>query len=100
MGNVIGWIHHTGGAGVVMTDIACGGFHVLALANDGRVFAWGMNHAGQLGIFGLTTGGSDSNTSSTLSSSSSRLPPPATARRSSADDNKEEEDEEQGRPAR
>jgi alpha-tubulin suppressor-like RCC1 family protein len=29
--------------------IACGGFHNLALAADGRVIAWGTNDYGQLG---------------------------------------------------
>lgn len=34
--------------------IAAGGTHALALTNDGRIFAWGSNGSGQLGL-GTTT---------------------------------------------
>ena len=30
--------------------LACGAFHVLVLTNKGRVFAWGANYKGQLGL--------------------------------------------------
>ncbi|MQY14335.1 hypothetical protein SRB5_44990 [Streptomyces sp. RB5] len=35
--------------GVRITDVSGGGFHSLALASDGRLFAWGRNAEGQLG---------------------------------------------------
>lgn len=37
-------------AGKSVTDIAAGSNHCLALASDGRVYAWGGNGLGQLGI--------------------------------------------------
>ena len=44
---------------VDMTAVAAGGFHRLALKNDGTVWAWGSNGVGQLGdgttIFGVPT---------------------------------------------
>ncbi|XP_066303816.1 probable E3 ubiquitin-protein ligase HERC4 isoform X3 [Branchiostoma lanceolatum] len=33
-----------------IVQVACGGKHSLALSNDGRVFSWGNNSHGQLGI--------------------------------------------------
>ena len=33
-----------------IVDVRCGGEHVLALAQDGRLFGWGRNHKGQLGL--------------------------------------------------
>ncbi|XP_019619950.1 PREDICTED: probable E3 ubiquitin-protein ligase HERC4 isoform X1 [Branchiostoma belcheri] len=33
-----------------IVQVACGGKHSLALANDGRIFSWGNNSHGQLGI--------------------------------------------------
>jgi hypothetical protein len=41
------------------TDFSAGGFHVLALGNNGRLYAWGRNWEGQLGV---GTGGADINT--------------------------------------
>ncbi|MQY10208.1 hypothetical protein SRB5_03150 [Streptomyces sp. RB5] len=35
---------------VTVTDIAAGLGHSLAIASDGRLFAWGLNIAGQLGV--------------------------------------------------
>jgi alpha-tubulin suppressor-like RCC1 family protein len=35
--------------------VACGGYHSVALALDGRVFACGYNNHGQLGIGSPTT---------------------------------------------
>lgn len=35
--------------GVTFTQVAAGGFHSLALANDGKIYAWGSNDYGQLG---------------------------------------------------
>ena len=31
-------------------SVACGAFHALVLTADGRVFAWGANYKGQLGL--------------------------------------------------
>lgn len=36
-------------AGRSVTAVAAGGFHTVARASDGRVFAWGYNTSGQLG---------------------------------------------------
>lgn len=36
-------------AGVEIVDVAAGWSHSLALADDGRAYAWGANHHGQLG---------------------------------------------------
>jgi alpha-tubulin suppressor-like RCC1 family protein len=36
-------------------DIAAGGYHSLALKEDGTVFAWGLNTVGQLGVGGNAT---------------------------------------------
>ncbi|XP_078576873.1 putative E3 ubiquitin-protein ligase HERC4 isoform X2 [Branchiostoma floridae x Branchiostoma japonicum] len=33
-----------------IVQVACGGKHSLALSNDGRIFSWGNNSHGQLGI--------------------------------------------------
>ena len=33
-----------------MLKIVCGAFHSLALTDDGRVYAWGTNDYGQLGL--------------------------------------------------
>jgi alpha-tubulin suppressor-like RCC1 family protein len=41
-------------AGKTITAIAAGESHSLALASDGRVYAWGANVGGQLGT-GITT---------------------------------------------
>jgi hypothetical protein len=35
---------------VNIAAIACGGFHNLALAADGRVISWGTNDYGQVGV--------------------------------------------------
>ena len=35
---------------VVFAQLACGGAHALALTPDGRLFAWGSNTRGQLGM--------------------------------------------------
>ncbi len=32
-----------------VTQVSCGGSHVLALTSTGRVYSWGANHFGQLG---------------------------------------------------
>lgn len=37
----------------VIVQIACGSHHCLALSRDGTLYAWGSNHAGQLGITGF-----------------------------------------------
>jgi len=36
-------------ADVVITHVACGAFHCLALASTGQAFSWGCNRRGQLG---------------------------------------------------
>ncbi|MCF7808221.1 MAG: choice-of-anchor D domain-containing protein [Candidatus Marinimicrobia bacterium] len=36
-------------SGKVITDIASGQYHTLALSDDGKLYAWGMNNEGQLG---------------------------------------------------
>lgn len=36
-------------SGKIITQIAAGGFHSIALASDGKVYTWGGNHIGQLG---------------------------------------------------
>ncbi len=36
--------------GEVVKSISCGSFHSLALTESGRVFSWGWNESGQLGI--------------------------------------------------
>lgn len=36
--------------GANMTAVACGTAHTLALTNDGRVYAWGYNGNGALGL--------------------------------------------------
>jgi len=36
--------------GTVITQVSAGDSHSLALANDGRIFAWGDNFSGQLGV--------------------------------------------------
>jgi len=33
----------------VIKDIACGGWHTLALTSDGDIYSWGWNESGQLG---------------------------------------------------
>ncbi|CAD6184805.1 unnamed protein product [Caenorhabditis auriculariae] len=35
--------------GIRIVDIACGGWHTLALTESGDVYVWGWNHQGQLG---------------------------------------------------
>lgn len=50
-----------------MTAVAAGGYHSLALKNDGTVKAWGHNNYGQLGN-GVTLPGSDSSSPVTVSS--------------------------------
>ena len=35
--------------GVVFTEISAGGFHNLAIGDDGKTYAWGANDTGQLG---------------------------------------------------
>ena len=52
-------------AGVKITAIASGTFHILMLASDGAVYAWGSNPDGQLG---------NGTTSSTISMARSGLP--------------------------
>ncbi|EIJ78032.1 regulator of chromosome condensation-like protein [Bacillus methanolicus PB1] len=49
--NVPVQVKGTGGYGVLnnVAAIAAGGFHSLALLNDGTVLAWGNNESGQLG---------------------------------------------------
>ncbi|KAJ5155619.1 hypothetical protein N7492_008422 [Penicillium capsulatum] len=37
-------------AGCKVTQVACGDYHSLALTQDGRLFAWGDNSSGQLGM--------------------------------------------------
>lgn len=37
-------------AGVQFTRVAAGGYHSLAIGDDGRVYAWGDNRDGQLGV--------------------------------------------------
>lgn len=37
-------------SGFKVTQIASGDYHSLALTNDGRLFAWGDNSSGQLGV--------------------------------------------------
>ncbi|BDR53358.1 hypothetical protein KIM372_12650 [Bombiscardovia nodaiensis] len=39
-------------AGVTFTALAAGGAHVLALTDTGRIYAWGSNSSGQLGVTG------------------------------------------------
>lgn len=41
---------------VTVADIACGKDHVLLLTNFGRVYAWGSNRQGQLGVASNTIG--------------------------------------------
>ena len=41
---------------VTVADIACGKDHVLLLTNFGRVYAWGSNRQGQLGVPSNTIG--------------------------------------------
>ncbi|MCX6873797.1 MAG: hypothetical protein NTW21_08310 [Verrucomicrobia bacterium] len=41
-------------AGKTVVAVACGGEHSLALTVDGRVFAWGNNASGQLGVGSAT----------------------------------------------
>ncbi|WP_194292997.1 RCC1 domain-containing protein [Streptomyces smaragdinus] len=41
-------------AGVTVTDFAAGGYHALAVTDDGTVLAWGHNSFGQLGDGTLT----------------------------------------------
>jgi alpha-tubulin suppressor-like RCC1 family protein len=36
--------------GIIIKQIACGGEHTLAIAEDGRLFSWGWNEHGQLGL--------------------------------------------------
>ena len=33
----------------VVVDLACGGWHALALTSDGDIYSWGWNESGQLG---------------------------------------------------
>lgn len=40
-----------------LVSIACGRSHVLALDRDGRVYSWGKNEFGQLGLGGKGRGG-------------------------------------------
>lgn len=40
--------------GVIVTNIAAGANHSLALARDGRIFAWGSNSDSQLGTQGIS----------------------------------------------
>lgn len=35
---------------VKFKQVACGGFHTVALASDGRLFVCGLNNHGQLGL--------------------------------------------------
>lgn len=37
------------------TQLSFGGYHTLALTDDGRVMAWGANSDGQLGVIGITS---------------------------------------------
>ena len=41
---------------MVITAVAAGSFHSLALRDDGTVWAWGSNYSGQLGIESSGTG--------------------------------------------
>jgi alpha-tubulin suppressor-like RCC1 family protein len=50
--DVAGWMP----PGATVVDVGVGGSHSLALRSDGSVFAWGDNHAGQLGDGGATLG--------------------------------------------
>lgn len=38
--------------GAVLDDVACGHFHTLSVSSQGKVFSWGANFEGQLGIDG------------------------------------------------
>ncbi|KAF0720564.1 Aste57867_204 [Aphanomyces stellatus] len=42
--------HMTMEEGTVVTSVACGGFHTLAITDEQRVLAFGHNKAGQLGL--------------------------------------------------
>ncbi|XP_072351445.1 probable E3 ubiquitin-protein ligase HERC3 [Scyliorhinus torazame] len=37
-------------SGCVVIQVTCGGWHCMALTKDGRLFAWGQNVHGQLGL--------------------------------------------------
>ncbi|XP_075399662.1 putative E3 ubiquitin-protein ligase HERC6 [Tenrec ecaudatus] len=37
-------------AGIKIIQVSCGHYHSLALAQDGKVFSWGKNSQGQLGL--------------------------------------------------
>ena len=50
--DVAGWMP----PGTSVVDVGAGTSHSLALRSDGSVFAWGDNHAGQLGDGGATLG--------------------------------------------
>ncbi|XP_003383757.1 PREDICTED: RCC1 and BTB domain-containing protein 1-like [Amphimedon queenslandica] len=41
--------------GVIVSKVACGGFHSLALSNKGDVYSWGFNNCGQLGCGDTTS---------------------------------------------
>ncbi|XP_031564705.1 RCC1 and BTB domain-containing protein 1-like [Actinia tenebrosa] len=52
--------------GKVITQIACGSHHSLALTSEGEVYAWGYNNCGQIGSGSMTNQSSPRKVASTL----------------------------------
>lgn len=42
------------GAKIIQISVASGGFHSLALTEDGSLYSWGHNRVGQLGLHSLS----------------------------------------------